>query len=167
MILAFFLRIIPYFLLILFIFFEFAPAYFSEKEIIKPYFTFMFLYALINNDSERFRPFWILLVGLFYDFLDGDVIGITSLFFLITLHLLKRKHSTIILIDFRIIWTNFILILLAYISVNKFIKFILFDVSFELKRIILSSFVSIMLFPLFNSIIHLGTRGNAASRIRW
>ena len=153
MILSFFLRIIPYFLLILFIFFEFAPAYFSEKEIIKPYFTFMFLYALINNDSERFRPFWILLVGLFYDFLDGDVIGITSLFFLITLHLLRRKHSTIISIDFRIIWTNFILILLAYISVNKFVKFILFDVSFELKRITLSFFISIILFPLFNSIV--------------
>ena len=113
----------------------------------------MFLYALINNDSERFRPFWILLVGLFYDFLDGDVIGITSLFFLITLHLLKRKHSTIISIDFRIIWTNFMLILLAYISVNKFIKFIIFDVSFELKRIILSFFISIILFPLFNSIV--------------
>ena len=121
MILGFFLRIIPYFLLILFIFFEFAPAYFSEKEIIKPYFTFMFLYALINNDSERFRPFWILLVGLFYDFLDGDVIGITSLFFLITLHLLRRKHSTIISVDFRIIWTNFILILFAYIFVNVLI----------------------------------------------
>jgi len=153
MILSFFLRIIPYFLLILFIFFEFAPAYFSEKEIIKPYFTFMFLYALINNDSERFRPFWILLVGLFYDFLDGDVIGITSLFFLITLHLLRRKHSTIISVDFRIIWTNFILILFAYIFVNKFVKFILFDVSFELKRITLSFFISIILFPLFNSIV--------------
>jgi len=153
MILGFFLRIIPYFLLILFIFFEFAPAYFSEKEIIKPYFTFMFLYALINNDSERFRPFWILLVGLFYDFLDGDVVGITSLFFLITLHLLRRKHSTIISVDFRIIWTNFILILLAYISVNKVVKFILFDVSFELKRITLSFFISIILFPLFNSIV--------------
>ena len=153
MILGFFLRIIPYFLLILFIFFEFAPAYFSEKEIIKPYFTFMFLYALINNDSERFRPFWILLVGLFYDFLDGDVIGITSLFFLITLHLLRRKHSTIISVDFRIIWTNFILILFAYIFVNKFVKFILFDVSFELKRITLSFFIRIILFPLFNSIV--------------
>ena len=153
MILSFFLRIIPYFLLILFIFFEFAPAYFSEKEIIKPYFTFMFLYALINNDSERFRPFWILLVGLFYDFLDGDVVGITSLFFLITLHLLRRKHSTIISVDFRIIWTNFILILFAYIFVNKFVKFILFDVSFELKRITLSFFISIILFPLFNSIV--------------
>jgi rod shape-determining protein MreD len=153
MILSFFLRIIPYSLLILFIFFEFAPAYFSEKEIIKPYFTFMFLYALINNDSERFRPFWILLVGLFYDFLDGDVIGITSLFFLITLHLLRRKHSTIISVDFRIIWTNFILILFAYIFVNKFVKFILFDVSFELKRITLSFFISIILFPLFNSIV--------------
>ena len=113
----------------------------------------MFLYALINNDSERFRPFWILLVGLFYDFLDGDVIGITSLFFLITLHLLRRKHSTIISVDFRIIWTNFILILFAYIFVNKFVKFILFDVSFELKRITLSFFISIILFPLFNSIV--------------
>ena len=153
MILSFFLRIIPYFLLILFIFFEFSPAYFSEKEIIKPYFTFMFLYALINNDSEKFRPLWILLVGLFYDFLDGEVIGITSLFFLITLHLLKRKHSTIVSIDFKIIWTNFILILFAYIFVNKFVKFILFDVSFELKRITLSFFISIILFPLFNSIV--------------
>lgn len=153
MISTFFLRIIPYFLLILFIFFEFAPAYFSEKEIIKPYFTFMFLYALINNDSEKFRPLWILLIGLFYDFLDGEVVGITSLFFLITLHLLKRKHSTIILIDFRIIWINFILILLSYISVNKFVQFIFFDVSFEFKRIVLSFFISIILFPLFNSIV--------------
>lgn len=153
MVLSFFLRIIPYFLLILFIFLEFAPAYFSDKEIIKPYFTFMFLYALINNDSEKFRPLWILLVGLFYDFLDGEVIGITSLFFLITLHFLRRKHSTIVLVDFKIIWTNFILILLAYISVNKFIQFIIFDVSVELKRMVLSFFLSIILFPLFNSIV--------------
>ena len=153
MVLNFFLRIIPYFLLILFIFLEFAPAYFSDKEIIKPYFTFMFLYALINNDSEKFRPLWILLVGLFYDFLDGEVIGITSLFFLITLHFLRRKHSTIVLVDFKIIWTNFILILLAYISVNKFIQFIIFDVSVELKRMVLSFFLSIILFPLFNSIV--------------
>ena len=153
MVLCFFLRIIPYFLLILFIFLEFAPAYFSDKEIIKPYFTFMFLYALINNDSEKFRPLWILLVGLFYDFLDGEVIGITSLFFLITLHFLRRKHSTIVLVDFKIIWTNFILILLAYISVNKFIQFIIFDVSVELKRMVLSFFLSIILFPLFNSIV--------------
>ena len=153
MVLSFFLRIIPYFLLILFIFLEFAPAYFSDKEIIKPYFTFMFLYALINNDSEKFRPLWILLVGLFYDFLDGEVIGITSLFFLITLHFLRRKHSTIVLVDFKIIWTNFILILLAYISVNKFIQFIIFDVSVELKRMVLSFLLSIILFPLFNSIV--------------
>ena len=153
MVLSFFLRIIPYFLLILFIFLEFAPAYFSDKEIIKPYFTFMFLYALINNDSEKFRPLWILLVGLFYDFLDGEVIGITSLFFLITLHFLRRKHSTIVLVDFKIIWTNFILILLAYISVNKFIQFMIFDVSVELKRMVLSFFLSIILFPLFNSIV--------------
>ena len=113
----------------------------------------MFLYALINNDSEKFRPLWILLVGLFYDFLDGEVIGITSLFFLITLHFLRRKHSTIVLVDFMIIWTNFILILLAYISVNKFIQFIIFDVSVELKRMVLSFFLSIILFPLFNSIV--------------
>ena len=113
----------------------------------------MFLYALINNDSEKFRPLWILLVGLFYDFLDGEVIGITSLFFLITLHFLRRKHSTIVLVDFKIIWTNFILILLAYISVNKFIQFIIFDVSVELKRMVLSFFLSIILFPLFNSIV--------------
>ena len=153
MILSFFLRIIPYSLLILFIFFEFAPAYFSDKEIIKPYFTFMFLYALVNNDSEKFRPLWILLVGLFYDFLDGEVVGVTSLFFLITLHLLKRKHSTIVSIDFRIIWTNFILILLAYVSVNKLIQFIFFGIPFEIKKIILSFFISIILFPLFNSIV--------------
>ena len=153
MISSFFLRIIPYLLLILFIFFEFSPAYFSEKEIIKPYFTFMFLYALINNGSEKFRPLWILLVGLFYDFLDGEVIGITSLFFLITLHLLKRKHSTIVSIDFKIIWTNFILILLAYITVNKFVQFVVFDELFEFKRVILSFFISIILFPVFNSIV--------------
>ena len=153
MVLSFFLRIIPYLLLILFVFIEFAPAYFSDKVIIKPYFTFMFLYALINNDSEKFRPLWILLVGLFYDFLDGEVIGITSLFFLITLHFLRRKHSTIVSVDFKIIWTNFILILLAYISVNKFIRFVFFDVSFEFKRIILSFFLSVILFPLFNSIV--------------
>ena len=94
-----------------------------------------------------------MLVGLFYDFLDGEVIGITSLFFLITLHFLRRKHSTIVLVDFKIIWTNFILILLAYISVNKFIQFIIFDVSVELKRMVLSFFLSIILFPLFNSIV--------------
>ena len=76
-----FFKFIPYLFLTFFIFFEFSPSYFAEKEVIKPYFTFIVLYALINNDTERFRPLWILLFGLFYDFLDGAIVGITSLFF--------------------------------------------------------------------------------------
>ena len=148
-----FFRFIPYILLIFFIFFEFSPAYFAEKEVIKPYFTFIVMYALINNDSERFRPLWILFFGLFYDFLDGAIVGITSLFFLITLHLLRRKHSTIVLVDFKVIWINFILILFVYILVNQITKAIFYDINFEFKRIFLSFLLSIILFPIFNSLI--------------
>jgi len=137
-----FFRLIPYLFLTFFIFFEFSPAYFAEKEVIKPYFTFIVLYALINNDSERFRPLLILLFGLFYDFLDGAIVGITSLFFLITLHLLRRKHSTIVSVDFKIIWINFIFILFLYVSVSQITKVFFHDVNFEFKRIFLSLFLS-------------------------
>ena len=148
-----FFRLIPYLFLTFFIFFEFSPAYFAEKEVIKPYFTFIVLYALINNDSERFRPLLILLFGLFYDFLDGAIVGITSLFFLITLHLLRRKHSTIVSVDFKIIWINFIFILFLYVSVSQITKVFFHDVNFEFKRIFLSLIISIILFPIFNSLI--------------
>ncbi len=153
MVINIFLKIVPYLLLFLFVFFEFAPSYLTDKEIIKPYFTFMFLYALINNDAEKFRPFWILLFGLFYDFLDGEIIGITSVFFLITLHFLRRKHSTIISIDFKVIWVNFILILLTYVFFNKLTLYIFFDEILEIKRLLLSLILSILLFPFFNSIV--------------
>ena len=148
-----FFRLIPYLFLTFFIFFEFSPAYFAEKEVIKPYFTFIVLYALINNDSERFRPLLILLFGLFYDFLDGAIVGITSLFFLITLHLLRRKHSTIVSVDFKIIWINFIFILFLYVSVSQITKVFFHDVNFGFKRIFLSLIISIILFPIFNSLI--------------
>ena len=148
-----FFRLIPYLFLTFFIFFEFSPAYFAEKEVIKPYFTFIVLYALNNNDSERFRPLLILLFGLFYDFLDGAIVGITSLFFLITLHLLRRKHSTIVSVDFKIIWINFIFILFLYVSVSQITKVFFHDVNFEFKRIFLSLIISIILFPIFNSLI--------------
>jgi len=148
-----FFRLIPYLFLTFFIFFEFSPAYFAEKEVIKPYFTFIVLYALINNDSERFRPLMILLFGLFYDFLDGAIVGITSLFFLITLHLLRRKHSTIVSVDFKIIWINFIFILFLYVSVSQITKVVFHEVNFEFKRILLSLIISIILFPIFNSLI--------------
>ena len=148
-----FFRILPYLFLTFFIFFEFSPAYFAEKEVIKPYFTFIVLYALINNDSERFRPLWILLFGLFYDFLDGSIVGITSLFFLVILHLLRRKHSTIVSVDFKVIWINFISILFLYVLVIQTTKVFFNDFNFELKRIFLSFLISIVLFPIFNSLI--------------
>ncbi len=148
-----FFKFIPYLFLTFFIFFEFSPSYFAEKEVIKPYFTFIVLYALINNDTERFRPLWILLFGLFYDFLDGAIVGITSLFFLITLHLLRRKHSTIVSVDFKIIWINFIFILFLYVLVSQITKVIFHDVNFEFRRIFLSLIISIILFPVFNSLI--------------
>ena len=108
---------------------------------------------MINNDTERFRPLWILLFGLFYDFLDGAIVGITSLFFLITLHLLRRKHSTIVSVDFKIIWINFIFILFLYVLVSQITKVIFHDVNFEFRRIFLSLIISIILFPVFNSLI--------------
>ncbi len=153
MITSFFLKIFPYFLLVSFIFFEFAPGYFFEKEIIKPFFTFIVLYALVNNNAEKFRPFWILLFGILYDFLDGQVIGITSLFFLIILHFLRRKHSTIISVDFKNIWVNFVGMLTAYVFVNQLTHFIFFNETIEIKRILLSLLISIIMFPLFNSLI--------------
>ena len=87
-----FIRLFPFVFVVFFIYLESAPIYFYDNELVKPLMTFTIIYCWIQHDSDRFRPLWLIFFGLFYDFLDGAIVGITSLFFLITLHLLRRKH---------------------------------------------------------------------------
>ena len=56
-----------------------------------------------------------------------------SIFFII-LQFLRRKHSTIISVDFKNIWVKFIGMLTAYVFVNQLTHFIFFDEMIEIKK---------------------------------
>ena len=82
MIANFFVKIFPYIFILSFIYFEFSPVYFYENELIKPFLSFLIIYSWICHDVRRFRPLWLLIFGLFYDFLKDGIVGITPLFLL-------------------------------------------------------------------------------------
>ena len=90
-----FIRLFPFVFVVFFIYLESAPIYFYDNELVKPLMTFTIIYCWIQHDSDRFRPLWLLLFGLFYDFLKDGIVGVTSFFFLTMYHLSNNNIGII------------------------------------------------------------------------
>jgi cell shape-determining protein MreD len=111
------------------------------------------MYSWICHDSSRFRPVWLLIFGLFYDFLKDGIVGITPLFFIILYHLEQKKTGLLLSFDFKETWIKFIIFLIAYslilLSLDSF-----FDNSgYDFRKNIISFIFTIILFPFFFSLI--------------
>ena len=113
MIANFFVKIFPYIFILSFIYFEFSPVYFYENELIKPFLSFLIIYSWICHDVRRFRPLWLLIFGLFYDFLK-DRLSESLLFFYCIISLTTKKPESLISFDFKETWIKFIIYLILY-----------------------------------------------------
>jgi len=149
----FFIKIFPYFFIFSFIFFEFTPIYLYESKLVKPFLTFVVMYSWICHDSSRFRPVWLLIFGLFYDFLKDGIVGITPLYFIILHHLQRKKPDSLISFDFKETWIKFIIYFILYFVIIYMCNYFFENASYNFKKNIFSFLLTIFLFPVFFSFI--------------
>ena len=144
-----FFRIFPYFFIFFFIFFEFVPIYFLEEELIKPFISMTIIYCWICNDPQRFRPLWLLIFGIFCDFLQSEIVGISSLFFLVIGHIQRKANQILISNDFKETWIKFVILIFLYFILIYFINLLFADVSLIFKNILICYIFTVSLFPFF------------------
>ena len=146
-------KLFPFVFVIFFIYLEAAPIYFFDNELVKPLMTFTIIYSWIQHDSDRFRPLWLLFFGLFYDFLKDGIVGITPLFFLGMYHLSNKNVGVIAANYLNNIWIKFSIVLIFYFMSLFLINFLLEDFSYAIYKNSISVVLSIILFPLFYSLV--------------
>ena len=146
-------KLFPFVFVIFFIYLEAAPIYFFDNELVKPLMTFTIIYSWIQHDSDRFRPLWLLSFGLFYDFLKDGIVGITPLFFLGMYHLSNNNVGFIAANYLNNNWIKFSIVLIYYFMSLFLINYLIKDFSYSISKNSISVLLSIILFPLFYSLI--------------
>ena len=145
---------LPYLFILLFIFFEFTPDYLLDDNLIKPYMFFTVLYCWVNNDYRKFSPFSLLFLCTLYDLLNGDIVGITCLFFLFSQYSRRKQFNELIILDLKETWVKYILMLTTYICTILSLKLFLYNDQIIFKNVTISFIVSIAFYPLFFSIVN-------------
>ena len=140
---------IPYVFVLFFIFFEFTPNYFFQEEMIKPYMFFTVLYCWICSNFKQFSPISIFFLSTLYDLIQGGIVGITCLFFLLLHYSRRRKFNDLISNDFKETWFKYILGFTTYIFIISLTVIFFNENKIVLKNLALSFIFSIALFPLF------------------
>ena len=144
---------IPYLFVLFFIFFESTPNYFFEDEMIKPYMFFTIFYCWICSNFKQFSPISIFFLSTLYDLIQGGVVGITCLFFLMLHYSRRRKFNDLISNDFKETWIKYILSFTAYIFIISLTIIFFNENTIVIKNLALSYILSIALFPLFFFIV--------------
>ena len=145
---------LPYLFLLFFIFFEFSPNYLLQDQLVKHYMFFTVIYTWIYIDHKKFSPFSILVMTVIYDLLNGDMVGITCLFFLFIQYSRRKLFSDLTTYDLKEIWVKFIISLTTYLSITLLIKLFLSNSSISLKNLMVSFIITIALFPMFFKIVN-------------
>jgi len=144
---------IPYLFVLFFIFFESTPNYFFQEEMIKPYMFFTIFYCWICSNFKQFSPISIFFLSTLYDLIQGGVLGITCLFFLLLHYSRRRKFNDLISNDFKETWIKYILGFTAYIFIISLTIIFFSENQIAIKNLALSFIFSIALFPLFFFIV--------------
>ncbi len=144
---------IPYIFVLFFIFFESTPNYFFEEEMIKPYMFFTILYCWICSNFKQFSPISIFVLSTLYDLIQGGIVGITCLFFLLLHYSRRRKFNDLISNDFKETWIKYIVGFTAYMFIISLTIIFFNENKIVIKNLALSFIFSIALFPLFFFIV--------------
>ena len=145
----FFTKGFPFFFVTLICFFENLPVYFFSKELIKPYITFSLVLIWICVDPTKFRPLILLFFGILYDLFQSEILGLTSLFFIIISHVQRKSQDYLFSEDLKENWIKFVVILLAYVAIIYSANFFLMETSFSTYKVLTSILLTCILYPLF------------------
>ena len=144
---------IPYLFILFFIFFESTPNYFFQEEMIKPYMFFTIFYCWICSNFKQFSPISIFFLSTLYDLIQGGIVGITCLFFLLLHYSRRRKFNDLISNDFKETWIKYILSFTGYIFIISLTIIFFNENKIVIKNLAFSFILSIALFPLFFFIV--------------
>ena len=144
---------IPYLFVLFFIFFESTPNYFFQEEMIKPYMFFTVFYCWICSNFKQFSPISIFFLSTLYDLIQGGIVGVTCLYFLLLHYSRRRKFNDLISNDFKETWIKYILSFTAYIFIISLTIIFFNENKIVIKNLALSFIFSIALFPLFFFIV--------------
>ena len=144
---------LPYIFVLFFIFFEVSPSYVFENQIIKPYMFILVLYCWIIQDYKKFSPISIFFLCTFYDLIQGSVVGITCIFFLMLQYTIRKEFNDLSSYDFKENWIKFMLSFTSYLSIILLSNISFLKLNLSIKNITISYLATIILFPLFNSIV--------------
>ena len=144
---------IPYLFVLFFIFFESTPNYFFQEEMIKPYMFFTVFYCWICSNFKQFSPLSIFFLSTLYDLIQGGIVGITCLFFLLLHYSRRRKFNDLISNDFKETWIKYIVGFTTYIFIISLTIIFFNENKIVIKNLALSFIFSIALFPLFFFIV--------------
>ncbi len=148
-----FTKTFPFVFIFFFIIFESSPIYLFETQLIKPFMTFTLIYCWISYDFRQFRPLWLLAFGFFYDSYQSELIGVSCLIFLIIYHLKRKNTNQLTPLDFKETWILFIISLIGYILSFFATNYLFADLFFDIKHLVISFLITVIIFPLFNSIV--------------
>lgn len=143
----------PYIFVLFFIFFESTPNYFFQEEMIKPYMFFTIFYCWICSNFKQFSPISIFFLSTLYDLIQGGIVGITCLFFLLLHYSRRRKFNDLISNDFKETWIKYIVGFTTYIFIISLTIIFFNENKIVIKNLALSFIFSIALFPLFFFIV--------------
>ena len=143
----------PYIFVLFFIFFESTPNYFFQEEMIKPYMFFTIFYCWICSNFKQFSPISIFFLSTLYDLIQGGIVGITCLFFLMLHYSRRRKFNDLISNDFKETWIKYIVGFTTYIFIISLTIIFFNENKIVIKNLALSFIFSIALFPLFFFIV--------------
>ena len=139
----------PFVFILLLCFFENLPVYIFNKELIKPYITYSILIIWISMDPLRFRPLILFIFGVIYDLLQSEVLGVTSIFFLILSHFQRKSQDFLFSEDLKENWIKFIIIFLSYVIIIYLTNFFLMGSSFSTYKVLTGIILTCILYPLF------------------
>ena len=143
----------PYIFVLFFIFFESTPNYFFQEEMIKPYMFFTIFYCWICSNFKQFSPISIFFLSTLYDLIQGGIVGLTCLFFLLLHYSRRRKFNDLISNDFKETWIKYIVGFTTYIFIISLTIIFFNENKIVIKNLALSFIFSIALFPLFFFIV--------------
>tara|TARA_Y100000766_G_C18720370_1_gene513573 strand:+ start:287 stop:616 length:330 start_codon:yes stop_codon:yes gene_type:complete len=96
---------------------------------------------------------WLLAFGFFYDSYQSELIGVSCLIFLIIYHLKRKNTNQLTPLDFKETWILFIISLIGYILSFFATNYLFADLFFDIKHLVISFLITVIIFPLFNSIV--------------
>ena len=114
---------------------------------------FTVFYCWICSNFKQFSPISIFFLSTLYDLIQGGVVGITCLFFLLLHYSRRRKFNDLISNDFKETWIKYILGFTAYMFIISLTIIFFNENKIVIKNLALSFILSIALFPLFFFIV--------------